>query len=107
MLHDLLPQNSIHILLYNKDQIYIPKADNVYGSEYILLSVSEEMRPAGTFGLQPYKIKRTHVKVLDTPTKRCDGDDSKTQITQCITSYLENTIGCSMSLLRSDEKVAR
>ena len=81
--------------------------DDIYGSELIFLSVNSEMRKAGTFGLQPYKIKRTLMKGLDTPTKRCDKDGSVARISQCITSYLESKIGCSMGLLRSDRQAPR
>ena len=107
VLHDVMPQNSIYTFLHNKDQIYIPKTNNIFGSEMILLSVSQEMRQAGTFGLQPYRLKRTLVKGLNTPTRRCDKDGSKAHVTRCITSYLESTIGCSMILLRSDRQAPR
>ena len=106
-LHDFFPQNAIYLLVHNRDQIYIPKMDDIYGSELIFLSLSQEMRKAGTMGLQPYKMKRTLVKGLDTPTKRCDKDGSVARIAQCITSYLEIMTGCSMGLLRSDVQAPR
>ena len=76
--------------------------DEIYGSELIVLSLSQDMRQPGTSGFQLYKIKRTRVKGLDKPTKRCDMDVSNAQVAQCITGYIESTIGCSMGLLRSD-----
>ena len=95
------------MFLHNKDQIYLPKFDEIYGSDLIFLTVNQEMREAGTFGLQPYKIKRTFIKGLDTPDKRCDKDSSKANITQCITRYVEHAIGCSIGLLRSDRQAKR
>ena len=105
-LHDSsVPHNEIHMLLHNRDQIYVPKTDEIYGSELTVLT--PEMRPAGTTAIQYYKIKRKHIKGLDTPTKSCDEDRSKAHLTWCIASYLEKRIGCSMGLLRSDRQAPR
>ena len=93
--------------MHNRNQIFIPKMDNIYGSELIFLPVSREMRQLGTSGLQPYKIKRTLVKGLNKPEERCDEDISGAHITQCITRYLEKQAGCSIGLLRSDTKAPR
>ena len=100
-----MPHNEIHMLLHNRDQIYVPKTDEIYGSELTVLT--PEMRPAGTTAVKSYKLKRTRVKSLDTPTKRCDSNGSKANVTACITRYLERMIGCSMGLVRSDKEAPR
>ena len=97
----------ILILLHNRDQIYVPKMDEIYGSELIVLDLTPEMRKAGTTAVKNYNLKRTHVKSLDNPTRRCDSNGSKANVTQCITRYLEQMIGCSMGLLRSDRQDSR
>ena len=87
--------------------MFVPKMDDIYGSELIFLPVSSEMRKPGTSYLQPYKIKRTLVKGLSTPEKRCKADSSEAQVTQCITRHLEKQAGCSIGLLKSDIQAPR
>ena len=108
-----LPENSSHasyiaIFVHNKDQMYIPKSDEIFGSTFQSIKINEELlKNNDSYFLMDYKVKRTHWKALDIQSKRCDPSNSPGNATQCITSYLENTIGCSMNLALSDPKMNR
>ena len=86
--------------MHNKDQMYFPKSDEIYGSNYQLIKINEELvkKNVSQFHMD-YFVKMTHWKALDTPNKRCDASNSAGQVTPCITSYLENTM--------SDPKIKR
>ena len=86
--------------------MYFPKGDNIYGSEYLFLR-EDKKQQNGKIYHRSYKITKTHWKALDTPNKRCDDSNSEANTTQCITRYLEQMIGCSMGLLRSDRQAPR
>ena len=80
------------------------KADSIYGSEFLFLR-EDKKQQNGKIYHRCYKITKTHWKALDTPNKRCDDSNSEANTTQCITRYLENTIGCSMGLAGSDKQI--
>ena len=84
--------------------MYFPKLDEIYGSEHIYLRVDKTIEHQIYY--QAYKMTKTHWKALDTPDKRCDDSYSEANTTQCITRYLEHTIGCSMGLAGSDKQIA-
>ena len=83
--------------LHNKDQMYFPKVDEIFGSKVFYSPMAE--------GSPTYKIKRIRWKALDTPGKRCTSQDTEANTTKCITAYMENTIGCSMGLAGSDRQI--
>ena len=85
--------------------MYFPKIDEIYGSEFIYLRVDEAMHTANTSYVQSFKIRKTHWKALDTPEKRCDEEYSEANTTQCLTSYLERTVGCSMGISGGDQQL--
>ena len=108
-----LPENLtyasyIAIFVHNKDQMYFPKSDEIYGSNFKSIKINEELLKNNVSQfLMDYDVKRTHMKALDTPEKKCDTSNSAGNVTQCITNYLENTIGCSMNFALSDSKLKR
>ena len=83
--------------------MYIPRADKIFGSEYI---ITEEVWENGTSYHQYHEFGRTHWKSLDTEEKRCD-TENQYNTTKCITHFLENSIGCSMGMAESDTEVER
>ena len=85
--------------------MYFPKLDEIYGSELIYLKADKPPNQT-TIYQQTYKMTKTHWKAVDTPEKRCDESDSTANTTQCITSYFEHTIGCSMGLAGSNKQIA-
>ena len=84
--------------------MYFPKVDGIYGSDLIYLAFADIKR-GGCFG-QAHKIEKTHWDELDTPSKRCDPSSSGAKTTECLTRYLEGTLGCSMGLAESDAQIA-
>ena len=101
----------LYIFLHNKDQMYVPKINRVFGSEFMYLKVDsalmKEKSNPGYYVHQNYKMTQTQYKALDTPLKRCTYDNKEANTTRCLTHFLEQRIGCSMGLARSDPKVAR
>ena len=85
--------------------MYFPKADGLYGSEFIHLRVDKKVEENKTYQIN-YQMKKTHWIAMDNPDKRCDGSFSEANTTRCITRYLEQTIGCSMGLAGSDKQIA-
>ena len=109
-----LPNNTsnagryIAIFMHNKDQMYFPKTDEIYGSTYQTIKIKEDLlQKHATIFLMDYLVKRTYWKALDTKNKPCDTSNIAGNTTACITEYLENTIGCSIDLALSDPKVER
>ena len=88
--------------------MYFPKVDEIYGSEHIFIRVDKPKNNITGVEIKDwaYKITKTHWKALDTPDKRCDDSNLDANTTQCITRYLEDTIGCSMGLSGSDMQIA-
>ena len=99
---------SLYLFLHNKDQMYMPKLNGVFGSDFMYLKVGKaRMRDGNSTGIHAfYKMKQTLWKALDTPQKRCI-NNKKANTTKCLTLYLEDKIGCSMGLARSDKNVER
>lgn len=101
-----------YVFIHNKDQMYTPKIDNIFGSELItsqMDSVRMKAKPNGTGYniIQLHKMTKTLWKALDTPGKRCQSDKTEADTTQCITNFLERKIGCSMGLAKYDSSVPR
>ena len=98
-----LPENSsseVAIFVHNKDQMYFPKTDEIYGSTYQSIKINEKLLKNNDSRFQlDYSVKRTRWKALDTQNKRCGTSNSAGHVTPCITNYLENTM--------SDPKVKR
>ena len=104
-----LNQSLFMILVHNKGQMHFPKPDNIFGSDYIVLDIAEIIRKEklNETGLYQYfELERTFWKSLDIPEKRCDLENTALT-TKCITSFLEQNIGCSMGLAESDTDVER
>ena len=85
-----------YIFIHNKDQMYFPKIDQIYGSYYFYLDFSE-MENYSCLGKQ-YTLLRTHWKNLDKDRNRCDERNTEAQTTNCITQFLEQNVKCSMGL---------
>ena len=94
--------------MHNKDQMYVPKSDEIYGSTFQSIKINEELvkKNVSQFHMD-YRVTRKRWKALDTPNKRCDASNSAGQVTPCIKSYLENTLGCFMNFALSDPKLKR
>ena len=60
-------------------------------------------------GYMPLQLKRTRVKSMNTDAKRCDESIamSNPNTGECVTKYLEDTIGCSMGLSGSNPSIPR
>ena len=87
------------IFIHNRGQMYFPKVDKIFGSEYMSLQVDSArvkrgMKEGKIFHIvAPYKMAKTHWKALDTNEKRCRSDNNKeANTTKCITEFLENMI---------------
>ena len=102
---------TLYLFLHNKDQMYLPKINGVFGSDFEYLKVDRErMRDRNSAGCHIYtfyEIEQTQWKALDMPEKRCKSGNREVNMTQCITQYLENRVGCSMGLARSDPQINR
>ena len=82
----------LYFFIHNKDQMYLPKQDEAFGSYYIF-----KIFPRGKNSRQSYSLHRDHWKALPTESHRCDVKAS-VNTTSCITKYMEHTIGCSMGM---------
>ena len=96
-----------YIFIYNKDQMYLPKIDQVFGSYYLLLRIPQKYIGTGHCLAQEYKLGRTHWKTLDKESNRCDEVKTEAKTTECITRYMEKNLKCSMGLQGSDGKIKR
>ena len=98
-----------HTFIHNKDQMYFPKVDEIFGSDYILVTVDDAVKKvhASATYEQIYKMRRTHWKSLDSSKKRCNDGGGNENITHCLTSYFERMTGCSMNLALSDPLIPR
>ena len=109
----LLDTFGLNVFMHNKDQMYIPKIDKIFGSEFLSLQVdSARMKKAKEQGTAyhistVYNMAKTHWKALDTPLKRCRSETKEANTTTCIVQFLENKIGCSLGLAKSNSKVKR
>ena len=96
---------AFRIFIHNKDQMHFPKIDEVYGSDFILMKMEEQIRlmqkekkQENVHFIQSFKLRRSRWKSLDTPKKRCDNTDRPAHTTQCIRTFLEGKVNCSMGL---------
>ena len=85
--------------------MYFPRMDEAFGSFYISRIMQD--LPRKIVYMQSYRLERTHWKTLNTENQRCDEGRSAANMTNCITRYLEQTIGCSVGLYGSDHGVKR
>ena len=102
----------LYVFIHNKDQMYFPKMDRIFGSDFIYIEVDNprmKAKPNGTGYIikQHYNMAKTHWKAMDTPLKRCRSNKFTANTTQCLTQFLEHNIGCSIGLARSDTQVKR
>ena len=71
----LLDTFGLNVFMHNKDQMYIPKIDKIFGSEFLSLQVdSARMKKAKEQGTAyhistVYNMAKTHWKSLDTHLK--------------------------------------
>ena len=103
-----------NIFIHNKGQMHFPKVDKIFGSEFISIDMTEKFKQAKkeerfkqVAFRQTFELSRTRWKTLDTPAKRCDDTDASPNTTECITHFVENTIGCSMGMDGSNPSVAK
>ena len=61
-----------YFFIHNKDQMYLPKIDQTFGSYYLYLDTSKKLKGNGTCLAKQYKLERTHWKTLDKERNRCD-----------------------------------
>ena len=96
------------IFLHDKGHMFLPRADRIFGSEYIILHKEEFKNHIknGTDYMQGYEIQRTYWESLNSKDKRCD-DENKNYATKCVTNFLENSIGCSLGMAESGMNVER
>ena len=105
-LHAPWANTFFYVYVHNKNQMYF--TSELFGNDNFFLDTSRvERRARATELLRGFKVKRTLWKSLDTPSKRCDKSNTDANTTKCITQYLEDTVGCSMGLARSDPGVER
>ena len=100
---------SLYFFLHNKDQMYFPKINGVFGSDFTYLKLDRSrLKDRNTTGFYTfYTMKQTQWKELDTPRKRCKVGSAVANTTRCITQYLEDKVGCSMGIARSDPQLRR
>ena len=91
--------NTFFFFIHNKDQMYIPKSDGVFGSYYFYKTIET---PGNKSYSQDYLLTRSHWKTLNTPRRRCDEGKKAASTTRCIARYLEQKVGCSMGLHGND-----
>ena len=110
----LLDTFGLHIFIHNRGQMYFPKMDKIFGSNFMALQVdSARVKKGMAEGkifhiMSTYKMEKTHWKALDTNTKRCISDNYKeANTTKCITEFLENKVACSVGLPGSNSKIKR
>ena len=103
----------LYVFIHNKDQMFFPKVDKIFGSEFLALMVDgarmKKAREQGTaFHISThYKLSKSHWKALDTPTKRCKIENVEANTTKCIVQFMETKIGCSMGLAKSNSNFKR
>ena len=94
----------------------IARNDGIYGNDFYMRKIPQKLinkiqdeSETITAGYMPLKIRRTHVKALNTDEKRCDESISMSNPNtgKCVTKYLEDTIGCSMGLSGSNPNIPR
>ena len=108
----LLDTFGLFVFMHNKDQMYVPKMDKIFGSEFIALQVDSARMKAKKSGTEyqiitVYNLAKTHWKALNTPHKRCRSENIEANTTKCIVQFLENRIGCSLGLAKSNSKDKR
>ena len=104
----------LQIFIHNRGQMYFPKKDKIFGSDYMSVQVDSAHVKTGMkdgklfYIVATYKMAKTHWKALDRNTKRCMSENYKeANTTKCITEYLENKVGCSVVLSGSNSKIKR
>ena len=102
------------IFIHNKDQMHFPKIDEIYGSDFIIIKMEEQIKlmqkgqkqennnnndtQENIHFEQNFKLRRTRWKMLDTEKKRCDNTDRPADTTECIRRFFESKVNCSMGL---------
>ena len=105
-LHAPWDDTFFYVYVHNNNQMYFPS--ELFGNDNFFLDMSRVERSArATEYLRGFKVRRTLWKSLDTPSKRCDKSNTDANTTRCITQYMEDRVGCSMGLARSDPGVER
>ena len=101
-LHIPIPKDHerFYFFVHNKNQMYIPKLNNAFGSFYFYKNLRGSN--CNSTCQQSYLLTRTRKKILNHDDQRCDESNGAANTAQCITSYLEERIGCSMGLYGSD-----
>ena len=92
------------IFVHNKGQMLFHRRDNIFGSDTFALDWDPErvtIKQQKHISFRQYfELGRTHWKTMDIPEMRCD-EENKANTTECIATFLEDSIGCSMGLAGS------
>ena len=91
------------------------RSDAIYGNDLYIRKIPQKLikkikDESKTFtGYMPLQLKRTRVKSMNTDAKRCDESITRSNPNtgECVTKYLEDTIGCSMGLSGSNPSIPR
>ena len=101
-----------YIFIHNKDQMYFPKIDQMFGSYYFLLEFPTKYKNTtkyenGVCLTKRYKLQRTHWTFLDKKRNRCDQGKTAAKTTECITEFMEQNVNCSIGLQGSNSNIKR
>ena len=95
------------LFFHNKGQMYLPNPTKLFGSEYLTMDLpyGSDSGEAGKYLYfrQDFRLSQIRWKAVDQESLRCEDKPEKhpTQngtVTDCIVSYLESEVGCSMGL---------
>ena len=82
-------------------QMFIPNQVGVYGSRYFEAKDPDsdeiDVDRYGCYQLE-MEISKTGLRALDQPRERCDMSTKEPNTSQCIARYIENQLGCSISI---------
>ena len=88
--------NSFRIFAYNRNQMFLPNHDKIFGSQYLKIDPPSNTHLKSYS--QEYAISRTHWMNLDNEDVRCNSQRTEENTTKCINDYLWKNVGCSMGL---------
>ena len=83
-------------------QMFVPNRVGVYGSQYTQASQANndviENHNDSLCYIYEMKITKSGLKAIDQPTQRCDSSARDPNTSECIATYIENQIGCSLKI---------
>ena len=90
------------VFLFNKGQMYIPSSSNIFGSDYVTITRPFTTEKKYSY-YYSYSLKRVQWKTIDHEYLRCDDKQAVGSTSECLTSFLEGRVGCSMQLQGSKQ----